>query len=821
MRNNSGRATNKKEAIFPVSFEERLDFGVIRADLKRLCDNEVSRHFTDQMIFLTDPKEITDRLSQVKEMIRLIQSGKDVPSLRFGDLKAHIYSIRPEGSFLPVEGVIALGDLLNASLEVTKTFSHSQDEEAPYPTLSKIASGIDTLPDIRRRIHNLIDEEGNIKDTASKDLRDIRHELRLLNNSIGTTMQSLLKHAQSQGWVEKDANPTVREGRLLLPIVPSAKRELRGIVHDESATGRTLFVEPEQLVEMNNKIREKLSEEKREITRLLKEFTSILRLELSSVQLNCTLIGVLDFAKAKAKLGIKLNAIVPLLTPHKRMEWFGARHPLLEQHLKSQKKEIVPLDIRLSQEDRILVISGPNAGGKSATLKTVGLLQYMLQCGLPIPIRDHSTCCLFKKIFLNLGDEQSLENDLSTYSSHLLNMKYFCLNADKNTLILIDEFGSGTEPIIGGAIAEALLNKFVSTGCYGMITTHYGNLKDFSETHKGVINGAMLFDRQEIRPLYQLFIGKPGSSFAIEIARKIGLSTEILEYATNLVGTDYVMQDKYLQDIMRDKKYWEEKRSKIHKQEKELEQLKQKLNERLEKLKTDRKELISKAEKEAIHILSSANATVEKTIREIKEKKAEKESTIALRKKLEEKKQNLLNNVTLKEHAVRTVDKGAKTTAEKRVEEKILVGGSVTIDGSNEVGEVVEITKNKARVRMGSLLMILPLNKLKPSMREATGIIKRKPAAIESMADDRRLNFKPQLDCRGMRVDEALQSVTYFIDDAIRFAYSPVRILHGTGTGALREAIRQQLSSTPLVKRYKDEHVDLGGAGITVVELDL
>lgn len=820
MRNNSSRSTNKKECIFPSSFEERLDFGVIRADLRRLCDNEVSRHFTDQMTFLTDPKEITERLTQVKEMMHLMQSGKDVPSLRFGDLKTHIYGIRPEGSFLPVEGVVALADLLSACVDIVKVFDRPQDDDDSYPTLSKIVSGIDSLPDIRRRIHNLIDEEGNIKDTASKELREIRHELRRLNSSIGTTMQSLLKHAQSQGWVEKDAHPTVREGRLLLPIVPSAKRELKGIVHDESATGRTLFVEPEQLVEMNNKIREKLSEEKREITKLLKEFTGVLRPELPAVQLNCTLIGVLDFAKAKARLGARLRAIVPHLTPHKKMEWFGARHPLLEQHLRSQKKEIVPLDIRLSHEDRILVISGPNAGGKSATLKAVGLLQYMLQCGLPIPILDHSTCCLFKKIFLNLGDEQSLENDLSTYSSHLLNMKYFCQNADKHTLILIDEFGSGTEPIIGGAIAEALLNRFVEIGCYGMITTHYGNLKDFSETHKGVVNGAMLFDRQEIRPLYQLFIGKPGSSFAIEIARKIGLSTDILDYATNLVGTDYVMQDKYLQDIMRDKKYWEEKRTKIHKQEKELEQLKQKLNERLEKLKTDRKELISKAEKEAIQILSSANATVEKTIREIKEKKAEKESTMALRRKLEEKKQNLLNNITQKEQAPQE-DKTTQTVTKKIVEAKIVVGGSVTVEGSNEVGEVIELMKNKARVRMGSLVMILPISKLKPSMREATGIIKRKPTAIENMADDRRLNFKPQLDCRGMRVDEAMQSVTYFIDDAIRFAYSPVRILHGTGTGALREAIRQQLSASPLVKRYKDEHVDLGGAGITVVELDL
>lgn len=817
MRPLRAKYSQRDSAIFPRSFEERLEFDTIRADLKRLCDNEVSRHFVEKMTFISDPVEVSERLLQVKEMMLLLNSGKEIPVLRFGDLKEALYSTRAEGAYLSIEPIAALRDLLNAGVEITKLLSTDQTET--YPKLCQIAAGIDNLPDIRRRIHNLIDEEGAIKDTASKELRDIRVELRRLTNSISSTMQSLLKHAQTQGWVEKDASPTIREGRLLLPIIPAAKRELRGIVHDESSTGKTLFVEPEQLVDLNNKIREKISEEKREITRLLKEFTSVVRPELPTIQLNCTLIGILDFTKAKARLGQRLNAIVPTISKVREMEWFGARHPLLEVHLKAQNKSIVPIDIRLSQKDRILLISGPNAGGKSATLKTAGLLQYMLQCGLPIPLRDHSVCCLFKKIYLNLGDEQSLENDLSTYSSHLLNMKYFCQNADKNTLILIDEFGSGTEPIIGGAIAEAVLNQFVAIGCYGMITTHYGNLKEYSETHEGVINGAMLFDRQQICPLYQLVIGKPGSSFAIEIAQKIGLSKEILEYATNLVGTDYVLQDKYLQDIMRDKKYWEEKRQKIHKQEKELEQLKLKLNDRLERLNSDRRQIISKAEKEAMNILSSANSTIEKTIREIKEKKAEKVATTAIRQKLEKEKNRLaskiLNNTTS------LPSPPSATTPHSPLAKNIMVGQNVSIEGSNEVGEVVEILKNKARIRIGSLLMILPIARLKPSMREATGIIKRKPTSIETQADDRRLNFKPQLDCRGMRVEEALQSVVYFIDDAVRFAYSPIRILHGTGTGALREAIRQQLSATPIVKKFKDEHVDLGGAGITVIDLNL
>lgn len=810
-----------KTIIFPEGFEERLDFGTIRAELLRLCDNEVSRNLTERISFMTNADEIRQRLAQVSEMMKLVEKGHGIPSLRFGDLKQHIYAIRPEGSYLPVEGVVALGELLRSCVEVSQLFEHKKGEETEtggeeYPVLTGLVTGIDTLPDIRRRIHNLLDDEGGIKDSASRELREIRSELRRLNSSIGNTIQSILKQAQAQGWVERDAQPTLREGRLLLPIIPSAKREIRGIVHDESSTGRTLFVEPEQLVETNNKIREKLSEEKREITRLLKEFTAILRPDVEAVQLNCMLIGVLDFARAKSKLADRMKAIVPNLTSQREFEWFGARHPLLERHLRSQGKSIVPLDVRLSYQNRILVISGPNAGGKSATLKTVGLLQYMLQCGLPIPVLDHSTCCLFKKIFLNLGDEQSLENDLSTYSSHLLNMKFFCKYADKKTLILIDEFGSGTEPIIGGAIAEALLKEFLNLGCFGMITTHYGNLKDFSEREKGVVNGAMLFDRQQIRPLYQLFIGKPGSSFAIEISRKIGLPERILDYATELVGTDYVMQDKYLQDIMRDKRYWEEKRAKIHKEEKELEQLKKSLREQFDKVKAERRDIIAKADKEALQILSSANAVVENTIRHIKEHNAEKEATKKARTQLEEKKSKLLNKVRDSAKVKKTSTKIVAPVADE-----IRVGSTVTVDGSKEVGEVVEIKRDKASIRMGSILMMVPLSRLHLSMKKATEIVKRKPALIEKYDDERRLNFSSQLDCRGMRVDEALQSLTYFIDDAVRFAYSPIRILHGTGTGALRESIRQQLSTMSVVKHFKDEHLDLGGPGITVVDLDL
>ena len=767
------------------------------------------------MTFMSDRKRLGAILDQVHEMMYLTESDT-VPSFGFSPIREHLTEIRPDGAVIKIEGLKALKELLEKVHEAKQWLRESDEEsdiQDPTPGLRRLVDQLDALPDLRRRIHNLMDDEGEIKDTASRILRAIRQEMRSLSGSISRTMQSILRSAQENGWVDRDAQATVREGRLLLPIHPAAKREVPGIIHDESATGKTLFVEPEQLVETNNKIREKQSEEKREITRLLKEITSHIRTQIAPIQDNCTVMGILDLAFAKSRLANAQNAIVPILAPEgDGMEWFSARHPLLEKHLKSQDKEIVPLDITLDRQNRILVISGPNAGGKSVALKTVGLLQFMLQCGLPIPLADHSRCCIFESIFMDMGDDQSYENDLSTYSSHLLSMKFICKHADPDTLILIDEFGSGTEPIIGGAIAEAVLNRLVDTGCMGLINTHYGNLKEYCENHDGVINGAMLFDRQKIQPLYKLFIGQAGSSFAVEIARKIGLPQDILSYAEELVGTDYVMQDKYLQDILRDKKYWEEKRYLIRKKEKELDRRNSELSEKIEKLKRERADRIAKAEEEALRILSSANASVENTIRQIKESEAEKEATKKARERLEEKRSDLRTKVEKKQHKRGT---NKLTAADKPIE----VGSFVTIQGSNEVGEVLSLERKKAKVRMGSIVIEVPLSRLKHSLRKASSVQKSKPKGIEVQENSRRLNFQPRLDIRGKRADEALQELIYFIDDAVRYGYSPVRILHGTGTGALRQAVREHLRTNSAVRQVEDEKPDLGGAGITVVYL--
>lgn len=783
--------------------EQKLEFTTLRQDLLSLCENEVSAYLVERMAFMEDGQPLRSRLAQLEEMLRLLASGLQVPHFGFGELRAALLSLRPEGSYLEVASLHPLSDLLTAVVQSRELLSELED----YPELTQLAEQLDALPDLRRRLHNLVDESGEIKDTASKELRAIRVELRQLQGSLGHTMQSILREAKAAGWVEKDATPAMRDGRLLLPIIPSAKREIGGIVHEESATGRTLYLEPEQMVSMNNRIREKQSEEQREIIRLLKELSTYVRRDMRSLQQNCQVIGILDFNRAKAHLAQQMEAVIPQISDDGSMEWQVARHPLLERHLRASGRELVPLTIKLSQSQRILLISGPNAGGKSIALKTVGLLQYMLQCGMAVPMMDHSSCRFFDTIFLDIGDAQSLENDLSTYSSHLQSMKRVMKEATADSLILIDEFGSGTEPTIGGAIAEALLEQFRLRGCFGVITTHYGNLKDYSEQHEGVINGAMLFDRGRIEPLYQLFIGQPGSSFALEVAKKIGMPSEIIDYASELVGSDYLHQDKYLQDIIRDKAYWKRKREEVKRLERRLEEKQSKLDERLDNLATKRKSVLAKAEQEALDIVNNANATIERTIRVIKETKADKEQTQKARAKLEQKKAHLNRQAE------------RKSTLHTPKNEPIKVGSRVTFGDGNEVGEVIELDGKRAKVRMGNLTMTVETKKLKPTSRATTEGMVRKPQVIEQQSSERRLNFKPQLDCRGMRVEEALREVVQFIDDADHFGYNPVRILHGTGTGALKQAIRDYLKGDPRVAHFEDEHVDLGGAGITVVNL--
>ena len=644
----------------------------------------------------------------------------------------------------------------------------------------------------------------------------------------------MINAGREAGYLDKDTTPSVRDGRLVIPVSPMHKRKLRGIVHDESASGRTIFIEPEEVVETNNRIREAEAEVKREIVRILTEVTDIIRPHAEELLATYRVLGLIDFIRAKAIFAQDVDGQMPHVEKDPHVELYHAVHPALLLSLREQGKEVVPLNIELNRDQRILLISGPNAGGKSVCLKTVGVVQYMMQCGVLPTVYYNSHMGMFNSIFIDIGDQQSIEDDLSTYSSHLQNMKTFLVRGDKRSLVLIDEFGSGTEPQIGGAIAQAILEQLNKSGIMGVITTHYQNLKHFAEEAPGIVNGAMLYDRQQMKPLFQLSIGYPGSSFAIEIARKTGIPREVIDKASEIVGSDYINMDKYLLDIVRDRKYWENKRYDIHQKEKRLNAIAEQYNERLEKLKSEYKALLKEARSEALDIIAKSNSQVERTIKEIKEVQAEKEKTRLVRQQLEDFKQRLaqedeaqgLKEIKPLRHMSKPEkkDKNKKSHITKKDDRNrpLQSGDSVILKGgSSTVGTIISIDEKYAVVAFGNLKTRVETSRLERTLRKETA--REKPSITKSTADDiraRQLNFKSEIDVRGMRADEAVQAVTYFIDDAIQFSHKTVRILHGTGTGALREAIRQYLNTVLGVKNYHDEHVQLGGAGITVVNLE-
>ena len=718
-----------------------------------------------------------------------------------------------------------------------------------------------TFPAMIRRIDSILDKFGRIKDSATMTLAGIRHDMEQTAGSISRTLYTILHAAQREGLVAQDTAPTLRDGRLMIPVAPGLKRKINGIVHDESATGKTVFIEPAEVVEANNKVRELEAAERREIIRILTVFSDELRPHVQDVLDSYRFLAQIDLIRAKAEMAEAMQAFEPQVKTEPTMDWIRAIHPLLQRSLAKQDKKVVPLDIMLTKDKRLLIISGPNAGGKSVCLKTVGLLQYMLQCGLPIPVGDRSTVGVFRNIMIDIGDEQSIADDLSTYSSHLLNMKNMMKQADAHTLLLIDEFGGGTEPAIGGAIAEAVLKQFWKKQAFGVITTHYQNLKHFAEDHPGVVNGAMLYDRHQMQALFQLSIGQPGSSFAIEIARKTGIPEEVINDASEIVGSDYIQSDKYLQDIVRDKRYWEGKRQTIHQHEKRLEATGEKLDASLEEIERERKAILNRAKAQAEELLAEANRKIENAIREIKEAQAEKEQTRLIREELQEFREQVHNDDTrglmseedfarklqqMQERKARKEKrKSEKGEQQKAVSEKLAErakaaqndanrplakGDTVRIKGTNSVGEIEAIQGKQVTVIFGGLRSKVKLEQLerteKRKAEAQSSTDKHAHLAIQTShvtratMEDRRQNFHQDLDVRGMRGDEAIDTVMHFIDDAILIGLSRVRILHGTGSGILRQLIRQYLHTVPNVKNARDEHVQFGGAGITVVDLD-
>ena len=817
--------------LYPSHFEQKTDFITIRRLLKEKCLSTLGAEQVDNIEFSSDFEQITRLLCQTDEMLQVITSdGEELPVGDFFDIRQALSRVRVEGLFLDEVEVFGLWRALDAVCKLVAFLTRKED--TPYPYLAELLPGTDTFPLIIKRIESILNKFGKIKDNASPELARIRHDIHQVENSVSRTLNAILRQAQADGYVEKDVAPTMRDGRLVIPVSPSFKRKISGIVHDESATGKTVFIEPQQVVEANNRIRELEGEERRELIRILVEFTNFLRPYFEEINASQYFLGTIDFLRAKALFAIEINAIKPRIENICQLEWYKAKHPLLFLSLKKQHKDIVPLDIVLNEKQRILLISGPNAGGKSVCLKTVVLLQYMLQCGLLIPVHDSSSTGIFERLFIDIGDEQSIENDLSTYSSHLLNMKYFIRHSNPKTLLLIDEFGTGTEPMIGGAMAEATLERFNRNSAFGVITTHYTNLKLYADATEGVVNSAMLYDRQHLQPLFQLSIGNPGSSFAVEIARKIGLPEDLIAEAAEKVGSDRMDYDKHLQDIARDKRYWENKRRDIRLKEKKLEETLARYESEMSTIDKQRKEITQKAKQEAQNLLSETNAKIENTIRQIKEAQAEKEKTKEVRKELENFREKLTPSQTSKDvHRERNpVLLHKKNKPEKaepapvQTELALKQGSNVRLKGQTATGVILEIQDKNAIVAFGQLKSTVKLTKLEAISNAQVKKEKHRYEQLGETSNDevrqRKLSFKSEIDVRGMRGDEALQAVTYFIDDAIMVGVASVRILHGTGTGALRQMIRQYLGTVYGVKTYRDEHVQFGGAGITVIEFE-
>ena len=830
--------------IYPQNFEQKIGFDQIRQLLKDKCLSTLGEERVNEMNFSDHFEEVDELLNQVAEFVRIIQEEDNFPDQFFFDVRPPLKRIRIEGMYMDEQELFDLRRSLETIRDIIRFLQRNDEEESdcPYPSLKKLAGDITVFPQLITKIDGILNKYGKIKDNASTELSRIRRELANTMGSISRSLNSILRNAQSEGYVDKDVAPTMRDGRLVIPVAPGLKRKIKGIVHDESASGKTVFIEPAEVVEANNRIRELEGDERREIIRILTEFSNTLRPSIPEILQSYEFLAEIDFIRAKSHFAIQTNSIKPSLENEQLLDWTMAVHPLLQLSLAKHGKKVVPLDIELNLKRRILIISGPNAGGKSVCLKTVGLLQYMLQCGMLVPMHERSHVGLFGSIFIDIGDEQSIEDDLSTYSSHLTNMKIMMKNCNERSLILIDEFGGGTEPQIGGAIAEAVLKRFNIKGTFGVITTHYQNLKHFAEDHEGVVNGAMLYDRHLMQALFQLQIGNPGSSFAVEIARKIGLPEDVIADASEIVGSEYINADKYLQDIVRDKRYWEGKRQTIRQREKHMEETIARYQAEMEELQKSRKEIIRQAKEEAERLLQESNARIENTIRTIKEAQAEKEKTRLVRQELADFRESIDNLTSkeqedkiarkmekLKEKQNRKKEKKQNGTKEQPAVQQtpkttpITEGCPVRIKGQSSVGEVLEINGKNAVVAFGSIKTTVKTERLERSNAVPQKQESAKSSFVSNQTQDsmyeKKLNFKQDIDVRGMRGDEALQAVTYFVDDAILVGMSRVRILHGTGTGILRTLIRQYLQTIPGVRHFADEHIQLGGAGITVVDL--
>ena len=828
--------------IYPASFEQKIGFDRVREQIAALCTMRAARERIAAEGFSTSPREIEHRLALADEMRLVLDMERDFPGGEYPDVDHIVAKLRVEGTFLDVEEVVTLGRALAAVGGIVEFLLNRAER---YPVLHARTRGVEAFPEIVRRIATIVDRFGNVRDNASPALQEIRRAIREREGQAAKRLQAVLAAAKSSGIVESDAQISIRDGRAVIPVSASNKRKLNGFIHDESATGKTFYVEPVEVVEINNELRELEYAERREIVRILTEFTEAIRPDVGLIAASGDYLAEMDMLRAKGRWASENGCVKPILSTDDRLVLKNARHPLLQQTLRAAGREIVPLDLQLDRRKHILVISGPNAGGKSVCLKTTGIVQYMFQCGFPVPASEISELPVFGSLCIDIGDEQSIDNDLSTYSSHLLNMKHMLAGASDRTLVLIDEFGSGTEPIIGGAIAEAILERLLEKGCYGVITTHYANIKYYASNTEGIANGAMMFDVQNIRPLFKLEMGKPGSSFAVEIARKIGLPEEIIRRASEKAGSDHINIEKQLREIARDKHYWEQKRDRIRLTDRKVEELEQTYAEQLTKIRAERQEILKRAKVEAQQLIADANRQIENTIRTIREAQAEKELTRLARRELDDfrdtvEKEDAAGRDASVAREIERIERRRQRRAERRAQQgekgpekpaaepekprEVEVGSKVRMAGQAMVGVVQSVKGKRAQVAFGQILTTVDKSSLtvvsNNEYREAT-----RPTTARTVVSvdisSRKLNFKDHIDVRGMRAAEALEAVQDLVDDALMVGVGSVTILHGKGTGALKEEIRRYLRTVPEVVSAVDEHADRGGAGITIVTFDL
>jgi DNA mismatch repair protein MutS2 len=822
--------------IYPQNFEFKTGFDRIRALLSERCLSSMGHDLIDRITFSTNIEFIVHELAITSEFQHLLTFEEGFPADNYYSVSDCLNKIRIEGAFPEVQELFDL----KRSLETVKAILvfFRKKEEANYPELTSLCNKVKQYPYVIDSIDRIIDKHGVIKDNASSRLKEIRNELEAKSIQVSRRLTAILKQAQADGIVDQGISASVRNGRGVIPVNVYDKRRIKGLIHDQSASGKTVFIEPAEIVEINNEIVELEYEERREIVRILVSFADNIRPYIDDLLISNEFLGEIDFIRAKASLGNQLNSIKPVIIEKPHIFWRKAIHPLLNLAFqKIPERKVIPLDITLEEQNRIVLISGPNAGGKSVCLKTVGLLQYMLQCGLTIPVGEGSESGIFYDIFIDIGDEQSIDNDLSTYSSHLINMKYFIKNASSESLILIDEFGTGTEPMLGGSIAEAILGELNNRKVFGVLTTHYTNLKHFASVTDGIINGAMAFDNHLMQPLFQLQIGKPGSSFAFEIARKIGLPEEILRNASEKAGIKNINYDRHLKDIARDKRYWENKRISIRQQEKKLEDLISNYENELSDARAVRKEILSKAKVEAKSLLDESNKIIENTVRQIKEAQAEKERTREIRQQLDEFKAAFAKDdkpvETHVEKKARELISKAKVLRQKPVlkekapekisEKELKPGDLVRMKETLAAGEIIEVREGLIQVETGNLRIFVPANKieritkseLKKSTRPTQSNIQ-----LSNELNQKRIRFSPEIDIRGVRGEEAINQVRDLIDNALMVQHRNLRILHGKGNGILRQLVREYLATVDIVKSFRDEHIEMGGSGITVVEMD-